>query len=247
MPRENAIDVARFPSTQWSLVGRAGHITGTRRREALGTLLRRYMPALRAHLVLAKRISPDHADDLVQGFVTDKMIEQNLLGQAEEARGHFRSFLLVALNRYVISQFRHESARKRSPSGPLLDIADQHDVSAASAEPSWQFTLVWAREVVEQARRRMEAHCKQVDRPDLWLVFTERILGPTVDNSARPPHERIAVDLKLESSKAASNLLITAKRLFARVLRLIVSEYVSDQRGIDVEIEDLTRILSQHG
>src|SRR5882762_2956273 len=84
MPRENAIDVARFPSTQWSLVGRAGHITGTRRREALGTLLRRYMPALRAHLVLAKRISPDHADDLVQGFVTDKMIEQNLLGKAQE-------------------------------------------------------------------------------------------------------------------------------------------------------------------
>jgi hypothetical protein len=36
------MDMARFPSTQWSLVGRAGHITGERRREALTTLLRRH-------------------------------------------------------------------------------------------------------------------------------------------------------------------------------------------------------------
>ena len=246
MPRDHAMEVARFPSTQWSLVGRAGHITGSRRRDALGTLLRRYMPALRAHLVLAKRILPDHADDLIQGFVTDKIIEQNLLGQAEEARGQFRSFLLVALNRYVIGQYRQESAQKRSPCGPLLDIADQADVSLRSAEPSWQFTLVWARQVVEEARRRMESHCRQVDRPDLWLVFNERILRPAADDTARPAHEQIAIDLKLESSKAACNRLITAKRLFARVMRSVVGEYVSDQRGIDDEIQDLMRILSQH-
>src|SRR5438105_3201660 len=147
MPRDHAMEVARFPSTQWSLVGRAGHITGSRRRD----------------------------------------------------------------------------------------------------EPSWQFTLVWARQVVEEARRRMEAHCRQVDRPDLWLVFNERILRPAANNTARPAHEQIAIDLKLESSKAACNLLITAKRLFARVMRSVVGEYVSDQRGIDDEIQDLMRILSQHG
>jgi hypothetical protein len=241
------MDMARFPSTQWSLVGRAGHITGERRREALTTLLRRYMPALRAHLVLAKRVLPDHADDLIQGFVADKIIEQNLLGQAEQARGHFRSFLLIALNRYVIAQLRHESAQKRSPSGPLLDIADQGDVSATSAEPSWQFTLEWARQVVDEARRRMEDYCKEIERPDLWLIFTERILRPAANNTAPPSHEQLAGDLKLESSKAASNVLITAKRLFARSLRLVVSEYVSDQRAIDEEIDDLMRILSQHG
>ncbi len=246
MPRENAMGVARFPATQWSLVGRAGHVTGSRRREALGTLLHRYMPAMRTHLVLARRLSSDQADDLIQGFVTDKIIEQNLIGQAEEARGQFRSFLLVALNRYVIGQYRHESAQKRSPSAPLLNIADQRDVSAVDAEPSWQFTLVWARQVVEEARRRMESHCQQIDRPDLWRIFTERILHPAAENTARPAHEQIAVDLKLESSKAASNRLITAKRLFARVMRSVVAEYVNDERGIDDEIKDLMRILSQH-
>jgi hypothetical protein len=155
--------------------------------------------------------------------------------------------LLVALNRFVIGQFRHETARKRSPSGPVLDIADHHDVSSADVEPSLQFTLVWAREVVEEARRRMEAHCREIDRPDLWLVFTERILRPAADNAAPPSHEQIASALQLESSKEASNLLITAKRLFARSLRLVVGEYVGDEREIDQEIDDLMTILSQHG
>src|SRR3954447_1971434 len=135
MSRENVLDAARFPSTQWSLVGRAGHITSEQRRDALGVLLHRYMPALRTHLVVAKRLSPDHADDLLQGFVTDKIIEQNLLAKAQEARGRFRSFLLAALQHYAIAQFRHESARKRSPLSPLLDVAEQHDVSSSSAEP----------------------------------------------------------------------------------------------------------------
>src|SRR5438477_6642253 len=103
MPNENVVDAARFPSTQWSLVGRAGRTSNEHRRDALGVLLHRYMPALRAHLVLAKRMSADHAEDLLQGFVADKIIEKNLLAQAEQARGRFRSFLLAALNHYVIS------------------------------------------------------------------------------------------------------------------------------------------------
>src|ERR1041385_8471692 len=245
MSRENVIDLARFPSTQWSLVGRAGHISDERRREALSTLLRRYMPALRAHLVLTRRISPDQADDLIQGFIADKIIEQNLLAQAEASRGRFRSFLLAALNHHVISQFRHDTARKRSPTAPLLDIADQSQISAG-AEPSLQFMLEWARQVVAEARRRMEAHCKKTNRMDLWLAFVQLLLRPVHYNAAAQAQRVIAKELKLSSAKQVSNLLITAKRLFKGNLRGVVGEYSSSEREIDEEIDDLMRILSQH-
>ena len=128
----------------------------------------------------------------------------------------------------------------------MLDIAD-HEVSAGDAEPSWEFVLAWARQVVEEARRRMEAHCREINRPDLWLVFSERILRPAADDIPPSTPERIAGDLKLGSSKAASNLLVTSKRVFARVLRRVVGEYVDGEREIDEEIEDLMRILSRHG
>ena len=57
---------ARFPTTHWSLVARAGRDATEVKRQALGELLVRYLPALRAHLVYGKRLSPEDADDLLQ-------------------------------------------------------------------------------------------------------------------------------------------------------------------------------------
>ncbi len=42
-----------------------------------------------------------------------------------------------------------------------------------------------------------------------------------------------------------SNLLITAKRMFARLLREAVNETVGTGRDVDAEIRDLKRILSK--
>ena len=242
----DVLDPARFPLTQWSLVGRAGQVSREDRREALGTLLRRYMPALRAHLVLAKRISPHRVDDLVQGFVTDKIIEQNLLARAEQARGKFRSFLLAALDHYLVGQIRHDTAQKRGGSAPLLNISEAPEASSGDSDPSLHFTLMWARQVVEEAQRRMEAHCGQINRPDLWLCFSERLIKPAADNTPTVGHEQIADALKLSSPKAASNLFVSAKRLFKRILRQVVGEYAGSELQIDEEIDDLMRILSQH-
>ena len=246
MSGQQVANELRFPSTQWSLVGRAGQLSPQQRREALGIFLDRYLPALRAHLVLGKRISGDLADDLLQGFIADKIVEQNLLAHAEQTKGRFRSFLVGALNHYLISHIRHETAQKRCPSERILNIGDQFDVCADMLEPSEHFTLMWAREIVEQARRLTEVHCRKIDRPDLWRVLDERILRPASHDGAAAPHGQIASELHLQSSKAASNLLITAKRLFARMLRLVVGEYAGAERQIDEEIDDLMRILSEH-
>ncbi len=91
----------------------------------------------------------------------------------------------------------------------------------------------------------MEMRCGEMERPDLWVVFTERVLRPSSENNQPSGHGKLAGDLKLGSSKAAANLLVTAKRLFARMLRLVVAEYVSSERKIDDEIADLMRILSR--
>ena len=54
-----------FPSTQWSLVLCAGHASEDEKRQALEALLRRYLPALRAHLLIAKAAPADQVDDLL--------------------------------------------------------------------------------------------------------------------------------------------------------------------------------------
>ena len=55
-----------FPATAWSLVGRAGSATPAERSAALEALLKRYLPALRARLVLEKGLREAEADDVAQ-------------------------------------------------------------------------------------------------------------------------------------------------------------------------------------
>src|SRR3954469_23630165 len=93
-----------FPTTHWSLVKKAGCTSGESQRAALVEVLNRYMPALRSHLIYHKRIESHQAEDLLQGFLLSKVIEQDLIGAARQERGRFRSFLLTALDRFAISQ-----------------------------------------------------------------------------------------------------------------------------------------------
>ena len=102
MPREDSEPLRPFPSTPWSEVNRAGQADPNARRGALSQLLVGYLPALKAHLVLAMRIPSDRADDLLQGFVSDKILGQGLIARADRERAKFRTFLLNALRNYVI-------------------------------------------------------------------------------------------------------------------------------------------------
>src|SRR5678815_2750589 len=87
-----------FPITRWSLIARAtGPLDGVA-RAALDELVARYSPALRAHLVQARRV-----------------LEQNLLLKADPARGKFRTFLLTSLRNCLVDSVR--AARAKGPHG----------------------------------------------------------------------------------------------------------------------------------
>src|SRR4051812_20544046 len=86
-----------FPTTHWSVVRTAaGNSEGPSHR-ALGELLTRYLPALKAHLCIGRHLAGDEADDLLQGFVASKVLEQELFAGADSQRGRLRTFLLNVL------------------------------------------------------------------------------------------------------------------------------------------------------
>ena len=63
----------RFPTTHWSLVGRAGQDATENKRQALGELLNRYLPALRAQ-------SAYHRQRLVSSHRQSRWITDDLDG-----------------------------------------------------------------------------------------------------------------------------------------------------------------------
>jgi hypothetical protein len=237
---------AGFPATRWSLVGRAGGVDSVAQPIAIAELVRMYAPALRAHLLQSRRGDMHRADDLLQGFLADKVLDQRLVGHADPNCGRFRTFLLAALDRYVVDMYRHDSARKRSAPGEVFDVENQRDVLSAGrgAGPSDAFDLAWAREVIGEVLANMRQQCDQLQRPDLWTVFEVRYLKPATEDVAPEAHESIAERLNLESAQQAANLLITAKRMFTRVFQSVVSRYAADKNEIHEEVSEFWRIFS---
>lgn len=246
--RHNGVLVQPFPVTQWSLVDRACRGDGDFRREALAVLLHRYLPALRAHLVVTRRMRPEEADDLLQGFVADKIIERNLLDGAAPGRGKFRSFLLATLNNYAVSAHRERTAAKRAPTQGLAALGEAAEsVAGAGDDPSEQFAYAWARETVAHALRRMRLECESTGRHDLWRVFECRVVRPALEGAEPVEYAALVRELRLATPLHACSLLTTAKRMFQRNLRAVTADYTADQTGAESELRELREILSRGG
>lgn len=236
-----------FPPTQWSLVA---YVARCRNEDpvALGELLSRYLPALKAHLVLKKGIDAEYAEDVLQGFVADKVIQRNLLAAATRRKGKFRTFLLTALDRYAWNRLRDENAKKRRPRELLsLDADGAKELVISAERTSDPFDEIWAKDVIAEALRLTEAECSHSGRSDVWGVFQSRILSPLFDGTEPVPYERIIEKFGFKSPIQASNVLTTAKRMFARNMRSVIAEYVTGAAEIEEEIADLRDILSHSG
>jgi DNA-directed RNA polymerase specialized sigma24 family protein len=235
-----------FPSTRWSLVARAGQQDAEAKREALGQLLVRYLPALQAHLVRRRRLPAEKADDLVQEFVTNKILEKDLIARADQQLGKFRTLLLTALDRFVKNQIRNEHAKKRAPSsGAVVGFDERYQGLPAGQRASEAFDVAWARGLIAEALRQMHAECEALQRPDVWGVFQCRIVGPILEGTPPVDYKQLVERYAFQSPTQASNVLTTAKRMYARALRWAVAQYTQDEQEIESEIEELKEILAR--
>jgi len=248
--RDRVTSPATFPTTHWSHVSRAATAKGTSGRPHLNLLLGRYLPALRAHLMLGRRLASDLADDILQGFVTAKVLEQDLLSVADPARGRFRSFLLTSLDRYLIDRIRYENVRGRRLSqdgaarGAEMEVKDAFSVADPSPAVDHAFDIAWAREVLDETLRRTSRQLQQAGRSDVWRVFECRMLRPIFDGTPPPPYRQVAQHFGFRTATEACTAIVTARRAFARALREVIAEYAPDEPAIDEEVRDLHRVLS---
>jgi len=86
-----------FPTTNWADVTAGGGPDLERRKEALERLLPRYWPALEAHVQQRFGLTAEDLADALQDFALDKMLIANVLAEADQARGKFRTFLPAVL------------------------------------------------------------------------------------------------------------------------------------------------------
>jgi RNA polymerase sigma-70 factor (ECF subfamily) len=246
MSNEPRPNFQAFPATPWSLVGRAGVDDDLdAQRASLNDLLQRYLPALRAHLIYGRRMKPEAADDLLQGFVADKVVEQGIVASADRNKGKFRTFLLAALTRYHVSQIRKEKAQKRAPGdgGEIISYEEYHE-PASEQRPERSFEIEWARQVVAEATRRTQRECEAAGKEKIWKLLKARILDPAVDGVEPLSYQELVDRFSLESPLQVSNLLVTGRRMYLRNLRSVIAEYSRDEAEVDEEMRDLRAIVA---
>ena len=105
--------------------------------------------------------------------------------------------------------------------------------------------MAWARSVISEALRQMQAECESSGRTDLWGVFQCRVVGPILEGAPPVDYRELVERFGFQSPTQASNALTTAKRMYARALRSAVGEYARDEHEIESEIEELKGILAR--
>ena len=141
-----------FNTTHWSLVGNAA----AEGDASLEALCQQYWQPV---YVVARRAGHDveTAKDLTQGFFA-KLLQQQWLKVADQEKGRFRTFLVTALKRYMVDEWRKEVAVKRGGGREVLQIdeefAEQLEVSDSS--PDALFDRHWALALLDTALARLE-------------------------------------------------------------------------------------------
>lgn len=217
---------SQFPDTKWSMIRRACAESPAGGREEMGRLLQQYWRPMFIHLRY-KGLNEQSAEDLIQDFAVE-LLSGDLLSVADPKKGRFRTLLLTALDRFAVSRFRYETAAKRSPGSiASLDQLESATTPDTTSEAGLAFERAWALDVLAETEARMELECLASGESVRWQIFQRRITAPLLEDAPLADYDELAAEYGLDNAKQAMNLVVTAKRQFARVLRDVIREYVT--------------------
>ncbi len=237
-----------FLTTHWSLIEgiQEDH---DRDRSLISLLLERYWKPVYCYL-RRKGYSNEEAKDLTQAFFHEIVLNRHLVERADPVKGRFRSFLLHALDQFLIDQRRKESAQKRIPKDKLvpLDIGEPPELPEMVLERSAEdcFAYTWKSELLDRTLRQVQADCKQQGLETHWCLFRDKVLRPTLGNQESQPMKAIAARYGIESESTAFNMLLTVKRRFRAKLRVNLRSTVLAEEDIDDEWQEILSLLGEY-
>ncbi len=237
-----------FQTTHWSIIQAAKTDDLTRRQTIVGNLMATYWRPVYCYL---KRRGYDNeaAKDLTQGFFCEIVFGRGLVHKADREKGRFRTFLLTALDRYVVNVIRHDTRRKATPQGGIvaLDFEDlanlQTPQAAATAEQAFHFR--WAADLLDQVLSEVREEYCSTGRAAYWEVFRLKVLAPILEDADSPPLAHLCTELGIDDESKAANIIVTVKRRFRAVLKRRLRDLVGSDAEAEDELNDIFQILSQ--
>ncbi len=226
---------AWFVTTHWSIVLSAREKDSPRSTAALETLCRTYWYPLYAYLRRQGR-PPHDAQDLTQGFFA-RLLQKDYLQAAAREKGKFRTFLLVALKRFLANEWDREHALKRGGFAQVVSIDQEIAESRFGAEPSHNvqpdvlFDRHWAMTLLERTMAQLQEEYVASGRAKLF----EYLQSCLAREASALPYAEIAARLNL--TEAAVKMAVHRLRnRYREILRAEIAHTVSSVEEVEEEI-----------
>lgn len=240
---QRVIGQPAFVTTHWSVVVAAGRNDTERARDALARLCQTYWHPLYAYV---RRVgnSPHDAQDLTQEFFA-RLLERRSLAGADPERGRFRSFLLTAMNHFLVNEWQKARAQKRGGGAHVLSL----DLAAAeerfdleptdNSSPDKVFEKQWALTLLNNVLMQLEGEFRREGKGDLFAALKQTLTGTRESQ----PYSELAA----KSGMNENAIKVAVHRLRKRYRELIRAEIagtLARTQDIEEEMQHLFDVLA---
>lgn len=233
-----------FVTTHWSVVLSARRKDSPQSAAALETLCRTYWYPLYAYVRRQGHPPPD-AQDLTQEFFA-RLLQKDYLKAAAREKGRFRTFLIVALKRFLANEWDRARAQKRGGGQPLLsldtELAEQRyriePVEGATADRV--FERRWALTLLDHTMTRLREEFATGGK----VAEFERLKACLTAERGEISYADIAAALGLSEASARVAVHRLRKR-FREIFREEIAHTVSRAADIEEEVRYLMSVLAE--
>jgi RNA polymerase sigma-70 factor (ECF subfamily) len=232
-----------FQTTRWTMVLAAGQGGTPQAAAALSTLCQTYWYALYTY-IRRSGYGPEDAKDLTQGFF-GRLVEKDYLKSVIPGRAKFRSFLLVALKRYLANEWHRANRVKRGGGQEFISLDEVDTENRYLAEPvddkspEKAFDRRWALMLLDRVMQRLEREASQAGKSQWFAQLRVFLSGEEGAN----PYPELAQRLGLKEG-AARVAVHRLRQKYREALRLEIADTVQTPQEIDEEIQDLFAALA---
>ena len=233
-----------FPVTQWTVVLAAGGTPSPESAAALEWLCQAYWYPLYA-FVRRSGYSPCDAEDLAQEFFA-RLLEHNWIACADRHKGRFRSFLLMALKRFLAKEWERAKTLKRGGQVRLvpleLDTAEaRYSLEPADTRtPEQVFEKQWAVTLLASVLKRLRGEYEHAGKGE-WFVALEPCL---VGDRERQAYAALATQLGMMEG-AVKVAVCRLRERYRQCLREEIGHTVASPAEVEEELRHLFRVLAR--
>ena len=165
-----------FPPTRHSVIERLRTQGDAARHEAFGDLVAGYWKPVYKYLRVRWHLRPDEAEDAAQAFFADAL-EHSWFDRFDPAKGRFRTFVRVCVDRTVMNARQAAARVKRGGSIQVLSLdfagAEHELLAQASTVPEAEefFKREFVRALFDRAVRSLRDDCRSRGRELHWRLF----------------------------------------------------------------------------